>query len=404
MWETPITAVSWLKKNSFSRTAASVEFANCQFPRFQFSDLGSTEAESHVRYAALILQILASLRPELVTRSIIPDVEQSHLLGCKDIIYLSHNLILPKVKTASFDFLFKQIMALESELVNPHEISIKRYFDNQRRRTAQILSTQSGSRKILEFQRLFEHNQGEMAAHPRTRLTMVQSTIYDYNTDSSPIVFMGLKAVPENVVRAILKNGLIPLRYLNNQRVMNMSSSALRCKNDRQSRYLRRRFVLDLPRTHGNQLDVFRLLQLADAHKMGPGVFTSGFHSTSGKPGYAVQYSRGSANSSIRRASYNMGLAIKVTDCSYPLIIQDAIEAWNNGSDSRKIVMSFNKSNDNWKRDYESEILLGGCTPVDDFAYVGLAKVEAQVTSTRLGGLLGQLTAGIRLRKVNAPV
>ncbi len=99
-----------------------------------------------------------------------------------------------------------------------------------------------------------------------------------------------------------------------------------------------------------------------------------------------------------------MGLAIKVTDCSYPLIIQDAIEAWNNGSDSRKVVMSFDKSNDNWKRDYESEILLGGCTPVDDFAYVGLAKVEAQVTSTRLGGLLGQITAGTRLRKVNAPL
>ena len=66
--------------------------------------------------------------------------------------------------------------------------------------------------------------------------------------------------------------------------------------------------------------------------------------------------------------------------------------------------MSFNKSDENWKRDYESEILLGGCTPVDDFAYVGLAKVEAQGISTQLGGLLGQITAGTRLRRVNSTV
>ncbi|RSD30270.1 hypothetical protein [Vibrio pectenicida] len=401
MWESPATAISWLKKNNFSRTAASVEFANCPFPRFQVSDLGTTEAESHVRYAALILQILGTIRPELITRPILLDVEQSHLFGNRDIIYLSNNLILPKVKTKPFDFLFKQIMALESELVNPHERSVKRYFDNQRRRTAQILATQHQSREILEFKKLFDDNQNEMAAHPRTHLTRKQSKVYDYNAEGAPIVFMGMKAVPENVVNAILKNGLIPLRYLYNQQVMEMSSNTLRCKNDRQSKYLRRRFVLDLPRTNGNQLDVFQLLQLANAHKSGPGVSTSGFHSTSGKPSYAVEYSRGSASSTTRQASYNMGLAIKITPLTYPLIVQYAIETWNRGGDDRKIVMSYTKSDDNWKHDYESEILLGGCTPASDLVYVGLAKVEAKAVGMQLGGLLGQLSAGKKLRKTS---
>lgn len=399
MWETPETALSWLKKNNFTRTAASVEFANCPFPQFQVSDLGTTEAESHVRYTALILQVLATMRPELITRPILLDVEQSHLIGCKDIIYLSNNLILPKVITKPFDFLFKQIMILESELVNPHERSVKRYFDNQRRRTAQILSTQNGCREILEFKRLFEDNQREMAAHPRTILTPEQSQVYDYNVEGAPIVFMGMKAVPENVVRAILKNGLIPLRYLYNQQVMEMSSNTLRCKNDRQSKYLRRRFVLDLPRTNGNQLDVFQLLQLANAHKAGPGVATSGFHSTSGKPDYAVEYSRGSAGSSLRQASYNMGLAIKITPQTYPLIIQDAIETWNHQNHDRTIVMSFKKDDANWKHDYESEILLGGCTPASDLVYVGLAKVEARPVGMQLGGLLGGISAGTKLKK-----
>ncbi|MFY2507469.1 hypothetical protein ACN3E9_04055 [Vibrio pectenicida] len=401
MWESPATAISWLKKNNFSRTAASVEFANCPFPRFQVSDLGTTEAKSHVRYAALILQILGTIRPELITRPILLDVEQSHLFGNRDIIYLSNNLILPKVKTKPFDFLFKQIMALESELVNPHERSVKRYFDNQRRRTAQILATQHQSREILEFQRLFDETQDRVAAHPRTHLTKVQSTVYNYNAEGAPIVFMGMKAVPENVVNAILKNGLIPLRYLKNQQIMDMSSSTLRCKNDRQSKYLRRRFVFDLPRTNRNQLDVYQLLRLANHHKSGPGVTTSGFHSTSGKPDYAVQYSNGSASGTMRQASYNMGLAIKVTPLTYPLIIQDAIETWNESDDDRKVVMSFQKNDPNWKRDYESEILLGGCTPVSDLVYVGLAKVEAKPVSRKLGGFLGQVSKGKKLRKTS---
>lgn len=385
MWESPTSAIQWLKSNGFTRTAASVEFANCQFPRFQTSDLSSDAHEGRVRYVALILQVLSVMRPEIITRAPLPDLEQVPIYNCGDIIYLSNNVILPKVKLRNRAYLLAQIRNTETALTTPYNESVAEYFAYHRHRTGEILANQRHSNPVATFKQLFEQNQREMAMHPRTDLTLTMSKIRGQNLNQDPVVFMGLKAVPENVVNSILINGLVPLRYLYDSGVMGKASSSLNMPNDRQANYLRRRFVLDLPRVPQNHLNVYKLLQMANAHKSGPGVTTSGFHSTSGKPDYAVEYSRGSASSSKTKESYNMGLAIRVTEQSYPLIIQDGIELWNKFN-SEKIVMAFSKDDKKWKHDYESEILLGGATPASDFLYIGLAKVKAKPLGNSLLG------------------
>ncbi|MBW3696705.1 hypothetical protein EK599_13455 [Vibrio sp. T187] len=395
MWESPSSAITWLKSNGFTRTAASVEYANCQFPRFQTSDLSTDAHEGRVRYVALVLQILSVMRPEIIIRPPLTDLQPGPLYSCSNIIYLSHNIILPQIKRRSRHYLLTQIQAAETALTSPYNDSVRQYFAYHRRRTGEILANQTAGTPVATFKNLFEANQREMANHPRTNLTITMSQIKGQNLRQDPVVFMGLKAVPENVVNSILINGLVPLRYLYDQEVMNKAKCNLNMPNDRQANYLRRRFALDLPRVPNNNLDVCMLLKMANAHKSGPGVTTSGFHSTSGKPDYAVEYSRGSAGSNINKVSYNMGLAIRVTPESYPLIIQDGIEQWNKYNEEQ-IVMSFSKDDKKWKHDYESEILLGGATPASDFLYVGLARVTAKPI---VGSFLGDISGGFKKKK-----
>lgn len=377
MWESPTTAVEWLKSKGFTRTAASVEFAKCQFPRFETEQLGLNEMEGHVRYVALVLQLLNVLRPEIITRPVLADVRLFQGFSTSNLIYLTNNVILPKVKNKSADFLIRQIILIEQELAAPATHSVDSFFRHHRNRTAEILSKRSSLEAVNEFDHEFRSNQENMSKHPRTKLEIEKSDVIAKNLTNDPVVFMGLKAVPEHVMKSILVNGLVPLKYLNNRSIMRKAGTTLTLQNDRQANYLRRRFILDLPRTSAGNLNVYKLLQMANAHKSGPGVTTSGFHSTSGKPGYAAQYSQGSASSSPLRVSYNMCLGIRVTDKSFPLIIQDGIENWNRYHSEKKIVMAFSKESKNWKHDYESEILLGGATPASDFVYIGLAKVTA---------------------------
>ncbi len=248
MWESPATAITWLKNKGFTRTAASVEFAKCQFPRFETEQLGLNEMEGHVRYVALVLQLLNVLRPEIITRPVLADVRLFQGFSTSNLIYLTNNVIVPKVKNKSADFLIRQIILIEQELAAPATHSVDSFFKHHRNRTAEILSKRSSLEAVNEFDHEFRSNQDNMSEHPRTKLEIEKADVISKNLTNDPVVFMGLKAVPEHVMKSILVNGLVPLKYLNNRSIMRKAGTTLTLQNDRQANYLRRRFILDLPR------------------------------------------------------------------------------------------------------------------------------------------------------------
>jgi hypothetical protein len=227
---------------------------------------------------------------------------------------------------------------------------------------------------------------------------------------SGSYVFMGMKGLTASVARAIQDNGIVALRFLE-----------------------KKTGLTDTPRrddvlvdTHGNSgvraklkalypgisasLDEFALLQACNAHKSGPGVDKSGFHSTSGKPDYAAQYSDGSAEL-FDQDYYNLGVAISVSENSLPVMIAYAIQSWNERHTKDKhIEMAFEKTPqvsegqtvNLTKRDYESEILLGGASTAGDFGYLGLWRVRRKQTDT--GNALLNAIQGFNRGKLKATV
>jgi hypothetical protein len=285
------------------------------------------------------------------------------------------------------------------------------FFRGQRRIVREILGPGAGRIDAFKMKMHDEHKTiGE-------REGISAELIYEEERKpSSPgasIVFMGMKTVPAEVAGAIQMYGITALKYLASAQqvpatyVKAMSTGA---KNPAQATAMRRAFIRDRERRvhpRGAGLDVFKLLQLANSHKSGPGVSTSGFHSTSGKPEYASEYADASGQV-VGKYYYNLGAAMEITDQCYPLVIQQTIEHWNSLSQTDRynnpqITMAFSKKDENWKRDYESEILLGGATPSTDFVYFCLW----EITRPEVGDLMEQVKRGValgqgRLRKTNS--
>ena len=105
------------------------------------------------------------------------------------------------------------------------------------------------------------------------------------------------------------------------------------------------------------------ITSVANAHKSGS-TDTSGFHSTTLKPDYAVSpYSLGYPMK-VGDKMYNMAAAIKITKHCFPVIVYDAVKSWNQSNPTEKMKLAFKKKG--LKSDWESEILLGGATPPTD--------------------------------------
>jgi hypothetical protein len=230
-------------------------------------------------------------------------------------------------------------------------------------------------------------------------------------SEGKAVVFMGLRTVPGTVAGAIYKNGLTALKYLSSAATVDEGYIAgnphLGQRDGGQAAAFRTQFLQEcrMYSKIDSRWVEFQMLQLANAHKSGPGVTVSGFHSTSGKPEYAAEYS--DATGQIHgKTYYNMGMAMEISDHCYPLSIEGGITDWNAlppgdryGKDT--IVMAYKKEDKAWKHDYESEILLGGATPPADFVYFCCYPVSRSATgftSTLNSGILGKIGG---LNKVN---
>ena len=261
------------------------------------------------------------------------------------------------------------------------------YFDNQRKLVRKILG--NNSEAVVKFRDCMHNGQNDLANRPNANATLFyESPVKGVEQHKGKsIVFMGMKSLPENVAFAICVYGITAFKYLSKAPLVESFDTTAPPKSDKtKANGFRAQFKGDRHFRDGG-LDEFELLNLANAHKSGPGVITSGYHSTSGKPEYAAEYSVGGAQKK-GATGYNLGVAIAISDECYPLIIQNGIETWNEKSDDdrggkdKKITMAFAKEEKAWERDYESEILLGGASPSTDFAYIGLWKVHWPETSS----------------------
>lgn len=215
---------------------------------------------------------------------------------------------------------------------------------------------------------------------------------------SGTYVFMGMKGLSASIARAIQDNGIVALRFLEKKTGLTDTPRHDDILVDAHSNSGVRAKLKALYPGLSATLDEFALLQACNAHKSGPGVDKSGFHSTSGKPDYAAQYSDGSAEL-FDQDYYNLGVAISVSENCLPVMIAYAIQSWNERHTKDKhIEMAFEKTPqvsegqtvNLTKRDYESEILLGGASTAGDFGYLGLWRVRRKKTESG-NALLGSI-------------
>lgn len=280
------------------------------------------------------------------------------------------------------------------------------YFALQRRIVRQALGP--GAQKVASFKQHMHSGHEAIRNRRDIAVRLVYEEERPPTVPNASVVFMGMKTIPAEVAGAIQKYGITALKYLEGAATVPASyitAMSAGAKDPNQANEMRRRFVQERERRIHPQvtgLDEFRLLQLANAHKSGPGVSTSGFHSTSGKPSYASEYADASGQV-IGKPYYNLGAAIEITDQCYPLVIQQAIEHWNQLSNKDRygnlpITMAFAKTDESWKRDYESEILLGGATLPTDFVYFGLWEVTRQAMGI-MGGLKNDLLGALKKKE-----
>jgi len=283
--------------------------------------------------------------------------------------------------------------------------SFDEYFKRQRQVARQALGP--GAHKVDEFKKHMTDGHINIRSRPGISAELVYEEQKPPSNPNASVVFMGLKTVPAEIAGAIQKYGITAQKYLDKAKKVPeeyIGQMSVAEKDCAQAKEVRIQFKQDRELKVGlgvTGIDDFKLLQLANAHKSGPGVYTSGFHSTSGKASYASEYSDASGQV-IGKAYYNFGAAIEITDDCYPLVIQEAIEQWNslwaNSRDNQpRIEMSFQKEEKTWKRDYESEILLGGATLPTDFVYLCVWKVVRKSV-----GIMGNLQSELLKKKVFA--
>jgi hypothetical protein len=278
----------------------------------------------------------------------------------------------------------------------------ERYFAQQRTEV-QLKLGQSGAEKIAKFRERIDEIRTSISR--RQGLQVGNLFVEERDpTRGKAVVFMGLKTVPEPVAGAIHKYGLTALKYLKDAAQVDQgyitAGPQPGQRDNRQAASFRVRFLTDCQTISraGDRWLEFQLLQLANAHKSGPGVTVSGFHSTSGKPEYAAEYTDGTGEMH-GRPCYNIGVAMEISDSCCPLSIQGAIEQWNALANEDRygkpaIELAFKKEEVKWKHDYESEILLGGATPPADIVFFCCYTVTRSATnfSSGLGaGLLGKM-------------
>lgn len=277
--------------------------------------------------------------------------------------------------------------------------SFEEYFRHQRSVVRKALGV--GLQKVEEFKNYMTEGHKNINSRPGITAELAYEEQKQPSNPNASVVFMGLKTVPATIAGAIQKYGITAQKYLNEAKQVDEEYINRMSKTEKdasQATAVRIKFRQDreVRATSGTAgLDEFKLLQLANAHKSGPGVYTSGFHSTSGKPSYASEYSDASGQV-IGKAYYNFGAAIEITDECYPLVIQEAIEHWNGlGPGHRynqpQIEMAFQKEEATWKRDYESEILLGGATLPTDFVYLCIWKIVRKNVGV-MGNLQSELS------------
>jgi hypothetical protein len=197
----------------------------------------------------------------------------------------------------------------------------------------------------------------------------------DDDLEGSDIVFIGLKSLSKKTLDSIQTTGLKALGYSKFQG----GPDAARDK-----------FPLDQPRDKNQNIDQFRLLTTANSHKSGgSNTSTSGFQSASTDPSYAASFSNGLPEKPGARC-YNVGLAVKITDKSYPLAIRQAVDDWNSLSEKQRggkgmITLaheSTNLKNENGQTaDFESEILLGGGISSDQIVYLVAYEIKKSLSS-----------------------
>ena len=287
----------------------------------------------------------------------------------------------------------------ESDIVTPLPPRTKDFFDRQRDVARRILG--DGDGKIEEFAGIMRRGHGQIGSRAVVNAEVVFEHRRPLSSPGASVVFMGMKTVPEAVVGAIHKYGITALKYLHLADKVD-AGYAERIKgevsSDRQASTFRNKFLFELPwRTHPSYptlggLDEFRLLKIVNAHKTGD-TQNSGYHSTSGKPQYASEYSEASGQV-LGKTEYNLGVAIELSDDCYPVVIQEALEHWNARTPASRygketITMAFDKKAEGWERDYESEILLGGATAPSDFVYLGIWAVQRATLGPMAGIKLG---------------
>lgn len=391
-----LETVQWLRNQGYVKLAGLLDK---QLP-FATDDPGLQAAgfnPPQLYHAAIMLQSMyfESASP-LNSPPLPPDVKPS-MLGNNVALGRHENSIMMRQLRirSSYQGLMDYLRREERLLLNPGSSGIDAFFDRQRQIVRQTIGAGHPA-KVDEFKKCMDTGQGNLAKQPNANATLFHEERKAPSNPNASIVFMGMKSLKESVAFAIVKYGITALKFLAHAPSGPEDFKQCAAKDPTHARNMRTRLVSELPRK-GTALDEFKLLQLANAHKSGPGVSTSGFHSTSGKPSYAAEYSVGPAQKP-GDTCYNLGVAIEVTDGCYPLVIQEAIEGWNKhrADESNKIVMAFSKDDPAWKRDFESEILLGGASPSVDFVYLCLWKVTWPAnTGVRFGGL-----GNIQLKKV----
>jgi hypothetical protein len=282
--------------------------------------------------------------------------------------------------------------------------SPEQYFEAQRKEL-QLKLGPGGAERIARFRERI----GEIRTSVSQRQGMQVGPLFVEErapTRGKAVVFMGLKTVPEPVAGAIHKYGLTALKYLSGAATVDVgyitNGPQPGQRDNGQAAAFRTRFLNDcqtISRAADRWLE-FQLLQLANAHKSGPGVTVSGFHSTSGKPEYAAEYTDGTGQMH-GRPCYNIGVAMEISDKCYPLSIEGGIKQWNALADQDrygkpKIEMAFKKEDKDWHHDYESEILLGGATPPSDivfFCCYSVTRAATAFTATLGQGLLGKIAS-----------
>lgn len=280
----------------------------------------------------------------------------------------------------------------------------KSFFDRQRAVVRQSLG--ANAHRVEEFKSHLHKGHKLIAGRGNVTVRPVFEEARDPSTPGASVVFMGMKTISAEIVCAIYKYGLTALKYLKlaPPAAFGVDDIPTQTKDAGHAAAMRAKFLLDTPALAppARGLDEYKLLKIANAHKSGD-TENSGLHSTSGKPDYASEYSEASGQT-FGKEFYNFGVAIEITNACYPIVIQDGIERWNKFNPTNTIQMAFAKKEETWKRDYESEIMLGGGTPSTDFVYFGVWGVTQKASANMLD-LKSQLGKGFALKKtdVNTP-